>query len=367
MVHAGVLRVVVPVPPQRRPRRRGLRRARLPLHLAPAPRPLRSRVARPARRQGRRGCCCPTSGAAPRARAARRSASGTSSRTRARRAGRARRPRGHDPRDDRARRRSARRLRARARRRHGPGAQPERRPARRSRRRCRRSARSTRSFVQFSGAIWYPIVVRLPARARRTRLAREKRVNQMARARQYIEWVEAAHVFPCAGPPCFLDDDLVRAQRPRRRPAQHLPRPDGVPRRARAPRASTARTCIVPGSVIDARRRRVHGHASGRATPTRRGRSPTRRRTSTSTERDWAGWLAAERASWSPGRRDLVAELAAWFEPLLERAPITSAGIAGNVVLDVGDATRSASTSSSRTCGRGAASRTSTRSTSTGA
>jgi len=32
-----------------------------------------------------------------------------------------------------------------------------------------------------------------------------------------------------------------------------------------------------------------------------------------------------------------VTELAEWFEPLLRRAPITSAGIAGNVVLDVGE------------------------------
>jgi UDP-MurNAc hydroxylase len=56
--------------------------------------------------------------------------------------------------------------------------------------------------------------------------------------------------------------------------------------------------------------------------------------------RDWSAWLESERASWSRGRRDLVAELRAWFEPLLQRAPITSAGIAGNVVLDVGDADR---------------------------
>src|SRR4029077_179258 len=53
--------------------------------------------------------------------------------------------------------------------------------------------------------------------------------------------------------------------------------------------------------------------------------------------RDWAHWLADERASWSHDRRDLVAELAVWFEPLLQLAPITSAGVAGNVVLDVGE------------------------------
>ena len=51
----------------------------------------------------------------------------------------------------------------------------------------------------------------------------------------------------------------------------------------------------------------------------------------------WRSWLAAERTSWSSGRRDLVSELGAWLEPLMERAPITSAGIAGNVVLEMAD------------------------------
>jgi UDP-MurNAc hydroxylase len=54
-------------------------------------------------------------------------------------------------------------------------------------------------------------------------------------------------------------------------------------------------------------------------------------------QRDWSEWLGQERASWAEPGVDLVGEVAAWFEPLLERAPITSAGIAGNVVLDVGD------------------------------
>ena len=67
------------------------------------------------------------------------------------------------------------------------------------------------------------------------------------------------------------------------------------------------------------------------------GRSPTRRAYLDEYRRDWADWLTHERASWSHERRDLVAELAPWFEPLLERAPITSAGVAGNVVIDIGD------------------------------
>src|SRR5262249_58264658 len=54
-------------------------------------------------------------------------------------------------------------------------------------------------------------------------------------------------------------------------------------------------------------------------------------------QHDWAAWLDAERASWARPGHHLVKEVAAWFEPLLERAPITSAGIAGNVVIDVDD------------------------------
>jgi UDP-MurNAc hydroxylase len=53
--------------------------------------------------------------------------------------------------------------------------------------------------------------------------------------------------------------------------------------------------------------------------------------------RDWAGWLAHERAEWSHQRCDLAHALASWFEPLMQQAPITSAGIAGNVVIDVGE------------------------------
>jgi UDP-MurNAc hydroxylase len=94
---------------------------------------------------------------------------------------------------------------------------------------------------------------------------------------------------------------------------------------------------IVPGSVVD-----LEG---GECKVTHRGDDATTMRPFTDKRayldeyrRDWAPWLADERQSWSRGPgRDLVVELAGWFEPLLRQAPITSAGIAGNVVLDVGE------------------------------
>ena len=45
----------------------------------------------------------------------------------------------------------------------------------------------------------------------------------MARARHYVEAVDAPHVFPCAGPPCFLDDDLFAFNDLDRDPANIFP------------------------------------------------------------------------------------------------------------------------------------------------
>ena len=77
-------------------------------------------------------------------------------------------------------------------------------------------------LLQFSGAIWFPVVYDFPPEEK-DRLARNKRVDEMARARHYVEAVEAAHVFPCAGPPCFLDDDLFALNDLDRDPANIFP------------------------------------------------------------------------------------------------------------------------------------------------
>lgn len=62
-------------------------------------------------------------------------------------------------------------------------------------------------LVQFSGAIWFPMVYELPDRAKQA-LGRAKRERQFDRTRRYIEELEARFVFPTAGPPCFLDEEL---------------------------------------------------------------------------------------------------------------------------------------------------------------
>ena len=62
-------------------------------------------------------------------------------------------------------------------------------------------------FLQFSGAIWWPMVYDLPDE-KKARIAADKRRHGMDRALLYVDQVGAEFVFPSAGPPCFLDDDL---------------------------------------------------------------------------------------------------------------------------------------------------------------
>lgn len=62
-------------------------------------------------------------------------------------------------------------------------------------------------MLQFSGAIWYPMVYELP-QAAKTAFGKQKRERQFDRTFRYIDDLKAAYVFPIAGPPCFLDDDL---------------------------------------------------------------------------------------------------------------------------------------------------------------
>jgi UDP-MurNAc hydroxylase len=62
-------------------------------------------------------------------------------------------------------------------------------------------------MLQYSGAIWYPMVYDMPARAKEA-FGTQKRQRGMDRARQYIAQVGATWVIPSAGPPCFLDPEL---------------------------------------------------------------------------------------------------------------------------------------------------------------
>jgi UDP-MurNAc hydroxylase len=62
-------------------------------------------------------------------------------------------------------------------------------------------------LLQFSGAIWYPMAYELPQSEKRA-LGMKKRARQIDRTVRYVDELGARWVFPIAGPPCFLDEEL---------------------------------------------------------------------------------------------------------------------------------------------------------------
>ncbi|MBM3673891.1 MAG: MBL fold metallo-hydrolase [Actinobacteria bacterium] len=189
-------------------------------------------------------------------------------------------------------------------------------------------------FTQFSGAIWYPMVYDFPPAERRA-LGIRKREDQMERAMHYLRDVGAPHVFPVAGPPCFLDDDLFGVNDLDDDPANIFP--DQTVFLALLEQGGiSGGELLVPGTVAEI----THSGCTftqpgGELAPEsifadKRGYLERYRA-------DYAGWLADERASWPRRRFDVVRELKEWFEPLLELAPLTRAGVGAPVLLDLSD------------------------------
>lgn len=189
-------------------------------------------------------------------------------------------------------------------------------------------------FTQFSGAIWYPMVYDFPPEEMRA-LGIRKREDQIERAVHYLREMDAPHRFPVAGPPCFLDDDLFQFNDLEDDPANIFPdQPFFLAEMERE--GLRGGHLLVPGTVATI----AHGECTieqptGDAAP--EAVFADKRAYLERYHADWADWLTAERASWPRGRYDIVAELAAWFEPVLEVAPYTRRGVGGGVLLHTDD------------------------------
>ncbi|MBO0689394.1 MAG: MBL fold metallo-hydrolase [Candidatus Dormibacteraeota bacterium] len=189
-------------------------------------------------------------------------------------------------------------------------------------------------FVQYSGAIWYPFVYAYPDKMLDA-LGRKKRANEMARALRYVEEFDARWVFPSAGPPCFLDDDLFAINDFDRDPANTFPDQSVFLEYLREHGRDNGRL-VVPGTVVE-----LNGGAPevSHPLPDREIRDmfEHKREYLTSYRRRWNARLEEERAAWPRGRVDIVPALKEWFEPLLAKADVTCAGVNGVVVLDFGE------------------------------
>jgi UDP-MurNAc hydroxylase len=187
------------------------------------------------------------------------------------------------------------------------------------------------AFLQFSGAIWYPMVYDYPDNAQHV-LGHKKRVAQSARAFRYIEVLDPAFVVPSAGPPCFLDDDLFEHNDIHGNEWNTFPDQPTFLRYIEEQGRSGGRL-MLPGTVADI--------APGRMDLTH----PVDPASIFDDKRAYLEAYQArkrpviedERRRWVRPRVDLLPELQAWWDPLLEQADMICAGIGQPVLLDCED------------------------------
>jgi UDP-MurNAc hydroxylase len=186
-------------------------------------------------------------------------------------------------------------------------------------------------WLQFSGAIWYPMVYDVPDDEKRA-LCAAKVDAQFARAMRYVEHIDARYVVPSAGPPAFLDEDLFDLNVIDGDEISIFPDQTHFLRRLAA--AGRHGIMNVPGTTIE-----VGPDTLEVAHPVDDVEAIfTDKRTYLRTyQADWTPWLDELKASWNPPSTDLLTTLQEWWHPLLEMAPNLRSQVGGNVLLCAGD------------------------------
>jgi len=188
-------------------------------------------------------------------------------------------------------------------------------------------------WLQFSGAIWYPMVYDLPHEEKRS-LCRAKVDAQFARAMRYVENIDARYVVPSAGPPAFLDDDLFALNMIDGDEMSIFP--DQTAFLARLEAAGRHGILNVPGTTIDIGPTSIevsHPMPDGDVEAI----FDDKRSYLERYRSDWAPWLAELKAGWNPPSTDLLTTLKQWWEPLLEMAPTLREQVGANVLINAGD------------------------------
>ncbi len=188
-------------------------------------------------------------------------------------------------------------------------------------------------FLQYSGAIWYPMVYRWQA-DRKSALSREKRIRQGQRAMQYIREMNAAHVVPFAGPPAFLDDPLFELNDLDDDPANIFQDQRSFLKVLETNGVSCGHLAVA-GSEIEVSPGRFEvAHGTDVETIYSEKKDHLRR------------YQARRRAEIDaalpppvvplPDPDEVVNRMAAWIEPLLAKAPTVRHALGGTILLDVG-------------------------------
>lgn len=189
-------------------------------------------------------------------------------------------------------------------------------------------------LVQFSGAIWYPMVYELPARAKQA-LGLAKRDRQFDRTLRYIDELGARFVFPSAGPPCFLDEELWGFNDIFGDESNIFPDQSVYLDWLREKGHQEGRL-LLPGTVVDlaepgAPERHPYPPATVFADKAAYLRRMQARRMPE---------VEAARATWPHPEVDVLAALTQWFTPLLTEAEHMAKGIDGGIRLTAEDAGR---------------------------
>lgn len=188
-------------------------------------------------------------------------------------------------------------------------------------------------WLQYSGAIWYPMVYEMPAGEMRA-LVDAKVESQTTRALRYVEAIDARAVVPSAGPPCFLDPDLF-----------HLNVVDGdelsifADQRTfmdRLDKVGRQGILAIPGTTIDVAGDGItvcHPVTDADVDAIFTDKLAYLRRY----QADWSEWMRAATERLHPDTPDLLEALRAWFEPLLAMAPTLRAAVGAPCLLRAGD------------------------------
>lgn len=198
-------------------------------------------------------------------------------------------------------------------------------------------------MLQYSGAIWYPMVYDMPARAKEA-FGIQKRQRQMDRCRQYISQVGATWVIPSAGPPCFLDPELRALNDDRGDPANIFPDQVVFLDQMRS-HGHEGGLLLIPGSTADFTGSQLKSVTHPLPQDEVQAIFTTGKTAYIADYADrMAPVLAAEKARWAPAEGESLLEpLRARFEPIMSQSDQICDGIgypvelrlgAENVVLD---------------------------------
>ena len=188
-------------------------------------------------------------------------------------------------------------------------------------------------WLQYSGAIWYPMVYDEPADVMRE-LIDAKVESQFSRAMRYVEVLNARAIVPSAGPPAFLDPDLFHLNVITGDELSIFP--DQLAFMDQLGEGSRTGILAIPGTCIEIAPDRIdvtHPCSSQELSAIFDDKEDYLR----NYQRDWLPSIEEQKSKWLPPSDNLLADLKAWWEPLLAIAPNLCSGVGDICVLDMGD------------------------------